>query len=231
MSVRPPVFESRVTRALVVANLIAFLWEIYVAGPSMLSMFGSDAEIRVLSLGALAPNDVLIHHQWWRIVTSAFLHSGLLHITVNMISLWALGRFIEMVTGSARMALIYAVSLVASGLGVVYLSSPQNGDLPTLGASGAIFGLFGALFAIGLKLGRPGMRLVRDNIGILVLNLFITFTVPMISKQAHVSGLIAGFLLTLAIYTPPRRVAPVVVDSATGDRYETEYQTPEQPRQ
>jgi membrane associated rhomboid family serine protease len=219
-----------VTRGLILVNVIAFLWEIVVAGPSMLSMMGGNGLQTVLQLGALSPNSVLIYHEWWRIVTAAFLHAGLLHIGVNMISLWSLGRFIEMATGSPRMALIYAVSLVASGLGVVYLSPPANAAVGTLGASGAIFGLFGALFAIGFKLGRPGMQLVRANIGILILNLFITFTVPTISWQAHVSGLVVGFLLTLAIYSPPRRVAPVVVDSVTGNHYETEYQTPEPPR-
>ncbi len=124
------------------------------------------------------------------------------------------------------MFVIYMVSLVASGLGVVYLSAPL---VPTVGASGAIFGLFGALFAIGLKLGKPGMQLVKANTGILVLNLIITFTVPSISWQAHVAGLAAGFLLTLAIYYPPRRVAPVVVDARTGAELETEYQAPNPP--
>src|SRR5262249_3375158 len=100
----------------------------------------------------------------------------------------------------------------------------------TLGASGAIFGLFGALFAIGLKLGKPGMELVRANIGILVLNLIITFTVPAISWQAHVWGLLAGFILTVAIDFPSRRVQPVVTDAATGAELETEYQTPHDPQ-
>ena len=105
---------------------------------------------------------------------------------MNMMSLYFLGRFIEYALGSWRMLLVYMVSLVASGLGVVYFSAP---NVPTVGASGAIFGLFGALFAIGFKLGKPGMDLVRANIGILVLNLIITFTVPAISWQAHVAGL------------------------------------------
>lgn len=219
-----------VTRALIGINLVVFIWEIFVAGPSMLSMMGGNGLDVVLQAGALSPNSVLIYHEWWRILTSAFLHAGLLHIGVNMVSLWSLGRFIEMVAGKWRMALIYFVSLVASGLGVVYLSSPAQGASGTLGASGAIFGLFGALFAIGFKLGPPGMRLVRDNMGILVVNLIITFAVPQISWQAHVSGLIVGFLLTLAIYYPPRRVAPVVVNAVTGDKYETEYQAPQQPQ-
>jgi membrane associated rhomboid family serine protease len=219
-----------ITRLLVVANVLAFIWEIVVGGPGMLSLMGGGNELRVLQAGALWPAAVLVDHQWWRILTSAFLHGGLLHIGVNMISLWVLGRFVETVAGPVRMAFIYFASLVASGLGVVYLSPAANALVPTLGASGAIFGLFGALFAIGFKLGRPGMQLIRANLGILILNLVITFAVPGIAWEAHIGGLIVGFLLTLLIYTAPRRVAPVVVDANTGDRYETEYQTPEPPR-
>jgi membrane associated rhomboid family serine protease len=116
---------------------------------------------------------------------------------------------------------VYMFSLIVSGLGVVFFSNPM---VPTVGASGAIFGLFGALFAIGFKLGKPGMDLVRANVGILVLNLIITFTVPQISWQAHVAGLLAGFVLTYVIYAPPRRVAPVVVDSTSGRELETQYE-------
>lgn len=220
-----------ITRFLLVANVLCFLWEIVVGGPGMLSFMGGGNEDRVLELGALWPNSVLVDHQYWRILTSAFLHGGLLHIGVNMISLWYLGRFIEAAAGSTRMALVYFVSLIASGFGVVYLSPAANAMVPTLGASGAIFGLFGALFAIGFKLGPPGMQLVRANIGILVLNLVFTFAVPGIAWEAHVAGLAAGFLLTLLIYTPPHRVAPVVVDAKTGAHYETEYQTPQAPPQ
>jgi membrane associated rhomboid family serine protease len=212
-----------ITRFLIVVNVIAFLWEISVAGPGMISFMGSSNVDRVYQMGALFPAAVLVDHQWWRIITSGFLHAGLLHIGVNMISLWSLGRFIEQIAGSVRMSVIYFVSLVASGLGIVYLSGPESA---TLGASGAIFGLFGALFAIGLKLGRPGMDLVKANLGILIVNLIFTFSVPGISWQAHVTGLIAGFMLTYLIFFPPRRVAPVVRDVATGEGYEAEYQAP-----
>ncbi|MGB8965675.1 MAG: rhomboid family intramembrane serine protease [Candidatus Cybelea sp.] len=212
-----------ITRFLIVLNVIGYLWEISVGGPGMLSGFGGAGMERVLSEGALIPAAVLQNGQWWRIVTGAFLHAGLLHIGVNMMSLWFLGRFIELALGSWRMLLVYMVSLVASGLAVVYFSNPL---VATVGASGAIFGLFGALFAIGFKLGKPGMELVRANVGILVLNLIITFTVPQISWQAHLAGLLAGFALTYAIYFPPRRVTPVVVDASTGRELETEYESP-----
>jgi membrane associated rhomboid family serine protease len=210
------------TRFLIVLNAIGFLWEIRVGGPGVLSISGGNLQ-RVLEEGSLYPAAVLQDGQWWRIFTGAFLHGGLLHIAVNMMSLWFLGRFIEFAIGPWRMLFIYMASLVAAGLGVVYFSAPL---VPTVGASGAIFGLFGALFAIGLKLGKPGMDLVRANIGILVLNLVITFTVPAISWQAHISGLLAGFALTFAIYAPPRRVQPVVVDARTGTPLETEYEAP-----
>jgi membrane associated rhomboid family serine protease len=194
-----------ITRFLIVVNFLAFLWELSVGGSSVLGSFDSPGAQRVLEEAALIPAAVLQYGQWWRIVTGAFLHGGLIHIGVNMLSLWFLGRFIE------------------DALGVVYFSNPMT---PTLGASGAIFGLFGALFAIGFKLGKPGMDLVRSNIGILVLNLIITFTVPSISWQAHVAGLLAGFVLTYAIYYPPRRVAPVVVENSTGRTLETQYESP-----
>ena len=216
-----------ITRILIGLNILAYVWEISVAGFGMLSLFGAgNSEIAVLQDGALWPAAVKIGGEWWRIVTGAFLHEGLLHIGVNMLSLWYVGRFIETVTGSWKTLLIYVVSLVASGLGVVYLSPAANALVPTLGASGAIFGLFGGLFAVGLKLGEPGMRLVRANLGILIFNLIFTFSVPEISWQAHVSGLVIGFLFTLLIYYPPRRVAPVVADSVTGRTYDTEYEAP-----
>lgn len=215
-----------ITRILIALNVIGFLWEASVAGSGMFSFNGAPDMDRVLQEASLYPAAVLQGGQWWRIFTGAFLHAGLLHIGVNMISLWSLGRFIEYAVGPWRMLLIYMLSLVAAGLGVVYFSAPM---VPTVGASGAIFGLFGALFAIGLKLGKPGMDLVRGNIGILVINLIITFTVPAISWQAHVSGLLAGFVLTYVIYSPPRRVQAVVVDANTGTQLETEYQAPNEP--
>ena len=213
-----------ITRVLIALNVIGYLWEIRVGGSALLNGFGSDntGMERVLLKGAIIPAFVLQYGQWWRIITGAFLHGGLIHIAVNMMSLWFLGRFIEWAMGSWRMLTVYMFSLVASGLAVVYLSAPM---VPTVGASGAIFGLFGALFAIGLKLGKPGMDLVRSNIGILVINLIITFTVPAIAWQAHVAGLVAGFVLTYALYAPPRRVAPVVVDAA-GRELQAEYEPP-----
>src|ERR1700727_1309678 len=102
------------TRFLIALNAIGYLWEIKVAGPGMLSFAGGGNIERVLQEGSLYPAAVLQNGQWWRIITSGFLHGGLVHIGVNMLSLWFLGRFIEYALGPWRMLLVYAVSLVAA---------------------------------------------------------------------------------------------------------------------
>ncbi|MDQ2872082.1 MAG: rhomboid family intramembrane serine protease, partial [Candidatus Eremiobacteraeota bacterium] len=211
--------RSAVTRLLVLVNVLAFAYEILTTHGGILS--GNVTNIALVNDGALVPFLVTQDGQWWRIISSAFLHASIIHIGVNMISLFSLGRFIETELGSLRMTAIYAVSLVCAGLGAVYFSVP---NVPTLGASGAIFGLFGALFAIGLKLGKPGMALIKANIPLLVINLVLTFSVPMISKQEHLAGLFAGFILTLLLFWPPKPVRARVVDARTGDEIESHFE-------
>ncbi|HZZ66476.1 MAG TPA: rhomboid family intramembrane serine protease [Candidatus Baltobacteraceae bacterium] len=208
-----------ITRALIILNVLAYVWELYTGA------LRSDAAL--IRDGVLTPQLVLQYHEWWRIITSAFLHGGIAHIGLNMLSLYWLGRFIEAVLGSPRMLLVYMVSLVVSGLTIVFFSAY---NVPTLGASGAIFGLFGALFAIGIKLGDRGTDLVRSNIGILVLNLIFSFTFPGISWQAHVGGLFAGFLTTLLVFWPPRPVYTPVYDSQSGTPYQSQVEMPDDQR-
>ncbi len=205
-----------ITRLLIALNVVGFLWEIRVGGTGVAS--GNIAANSPINGGLLAPIAITQFHQYYRIFTSAFLHGSIIHIGVNMLSLFWLGRFIEAVLGSPRMLVIYVGSLIGAGLGVIYFSPPDAG---TLGASGAIFGLFGALFAIGLKLGERGGELVRSNIGILILNLVFSFSFPGISWQAHIGGLITGFILTLALFWPPKPVRTRVYEPSTGAVYES----------
>ncbi len=204
--------RSPVTTLLIAANVLAFVYEVTRVGSGLI--LGGGSLLHLANAGALVPALVRENGEYWRIVTGAFLHGSVFHIGVNMYSLYVLGRFIEIIAGQRRMAIIYAVSLVVSSLAVVYFSPPYA---VTVGASGAIFGLFGALFAIGFKLGRPGMRLVRSNLGILALNLVFTFTVPGIAVSAHVGGLIAGFIVAYAIYAPPARAAALTREWNPGD--------------
>jgi membrane associated rhomboid family serine protease len=97
-----------------------------------------------------------------------------------------------------------------------------------VGASGAIFGLFGALFAIGLRRGKPGRDLIARTFPVLALNLIFTFAIPFISKAGHVGGLLSGFVAGLIFFAMrPRLPAPVVVDAATGEASEAELLPPE----
>jgi len=210
-----------ITRLLILVNVVAFVWEIAVG--KMDAVTGSFPDTSPVYNFILAPIQVTAGHEYYRIISCGFMHAGLLHIIVNMISLASLGFFLERILGAPRMALVYFVSLIGAGIGVVYFSAP---DVPTLGASGAIFGLFGALFAMGLKLGRPGMQLIRANIGILVLNLFFTFSSAAMSKQAHVAGLITGFVFTYLIFYPPKPVYARVVDANPGVQLEARVEHP-----
>jgi membrane associated rhomboid family serine protease len=173
------------TTLLVAANVVAYVWQTTTGG-------GVERDH-----GYLSPQDVLQYGEWWRIFTAAFLHASIAHIGLNMLALYSIGNEVEGIYGKTRFALLYAVAIVGSGLAVVYFSPyPQA----TLGASGAIYGLFGALVAIGLRLGQHGRAMIMSVVPVVVLNLAFTFSIRGISWQAHVGGLITGFLVGLVLF-------------------------------
>ncbi|MEZ5323232.1 MAG: rhomboid family intramembrane serine protease [Microthrixaceae bacterium] len=168
------------TMALVGINVAVFVIDA-VSGERLTGVFGGFAARFGLARAAVAQGE------WWRLVTGGFLHAGLLHLGFNMWALWVIGAVMEPVVGRAKLAAIYAVSLLGGGLGVMLLADP---DSLTVGASGAIFGLFGA-FAV-LEMSRGGNPL-QSGIGLTIgLNLFLTFTIPGISVGGHLGGLVAG---------------------------------------
>jgi membrane associated rhomboid family serine protease len=125
---------------------------------------------------------------WWRIITAGFLHAGLLHLLFNMLALFNLGMALEPVLGRVRFLAVYLVSLL-SGSFLVLLLSP---DALTVGASGAVFGLMGALVVAQRARGiDPWSSGIGTVIGI---NLLITFTIPGISIGGHVGGLLGGLV-------------------------------------
>jgi len=127
----------------------------------------------------------------WRIITSAFIHSGIVHVMFNGYSLWVLGNLIERVIGPARFLLVFTVSVITGCLAVMVLS-PES---LTVGASAGIFGLFSALFVINRGLGGNNVSLLA----IIGLNLAIGFVVPGIAWQAHLGGLTGGLVTTLLL--------------------------------
>lgn len=150
--------------------------------------------------------------QWYRLATSAFLHAGLAHIVFNMWALWAVGPQLEQWLGRLRFSVLYGLSAIGGSV-LVYLLSPVN--VPTLGASGAIFGLFGATFVLLRRLRVDA----RGIMAVIVINLVITFVVPLvggqaISWQAHVGGLVTGTVVAAVfayVAAPQRKLALILV--------------------
>jgi len=135
---------------------------------------------------------------WMEPITSAFAHQQLLHLGVNMLSLWFLGPPLEQALGRARFLAVYLISAIAGSTVVMWLSAP---DTATLGASGAIFGLIGALLVLALRLRGN----VQNVMFWLVINLVFTFTSSGISWQGHIGGLIGGLATTALITYAPRK--------------------------
>lgn len=189
----------RGTTPVVTYTLIAVNVVVYVATylSTNAGAFSNQAGGLYASWG-LVPSRVVADHQFYRLLTGAFLHLNLLHIAFNMIALYSLGPALEALLGRWRFVALYLLSALG-GSATVLLFAPYQSF--TVGASGAIFGLFGAAIALARQLRiQPGWLLVT-----LALNLVITFTLPFISVQGHVGGLLTGAVVGLAIGGLPTR--------------------------
>jgi membrane associated rhomboid family serine protease len=145
--------------------------------------------------------------EYYRLITSMFLHYGLLHLAVNMWALWVLGRNLEGALGPLRFSVLYLVSGLGGSV-ACYVFTPTAASA---GASGALFGLFAALFILLRQLGRDTSSIIP----VLVINLAFSF-VPGISLAAHLGGLITGGILAVALAYPPRRIRNAVVGGTVG---------------
>lgn len=148
-------------------------------------------------------------HEWYRLLTSGFMHFGILHLAFNMYFLYVLGKLLEPSMGRVQYSLLYVASLFGGALGVVLL----GGAGVTSGASGAIFGL---LAAATVGLWRRGVNPFSTGLGAtLILNLFITFAIPGISIGGHLGGIVAGSICAVVMLAPPYRSFPKWATYAT----------------
>ncbi|MGW3110748.1 rhomboid family intramembrane serine protease [Streptomyces sp. NPDC001091] len=188
-----------VTKILIGLNLALFLVQM-----SLGDVFTNRLDLIGQAYAAHLPGvQGVAEGQYYRLLTSMFLHSGYVHILFNMLSLWWIGGPLEAALGRARYLALYLISGLAGSALTYLLAAP---DQPSLGASGAIFGLFGAT-AVLLRRLRYDMRPV---IVLLVVNLIITFGWANIAWQAHIGGLVAGLITGAAmVYAPRERRALV----------------------
>lgn len=189
------------TYALIAVNVLMFV----------LQIAGGDLESRL----TLWPPALALHDEYYRLVTSMFLHYGAMHLLFNMWALYVVGPPLETWLGRTRFGVLYALSGLGGAV-LVYLLSPLNSA--TAGASGAIFGLFGAIFVVARHLNLD----VRAIGVIVVINLVFTFVGPAlgagaISWQGHIGGLITGALVASAfVYAPRERRAATAAGVAVG---------------
>jgi membrane associated rhomboid family serine protease len=192
---RPRAGVPYATYTLIALNVIVFIVELASGGATSLQGGG-----RLIDDGGLLGPAISNDGEWYRIVTAGFLHAGLIHLGLNMFVLYVLGTLLEPAIGTARFVAIYLVSLVAGAVGALLLDPNQV----TVGASGAIYGLFAAAFLVARQ---RGVEQLASQIAFwVILNLVLTFSIPGISIGGHLGGLVGGALgaiLVLALERYP----------------------------
>lgn len=179
-----------VTTVLLAINVVMFLLELAVGATS--AGGGIDGQ-ELFDLGALQPLAIALGHQYWRLVTAMFLHAGLLHIALNMYGLYLFGSLIEQAFGAWRFVAIYLVSGFLASVASFALGQPQAVGV---GASGAIFGLLGAWVAYNFRRRRSTFASanLRWAVMLILINLFLGFSLAGIDNVAHIGGLVAGMV-------------------------------------
>lgn len=198
MNDRPPRLPAPViTLALIALNVLAFGYQLARGGDVM-----SPSPVLLRDLGANFGPYTLTDEPW-RLVTTMFLHGGVLHLAANMVGLWFLGSVVERCYGRVAFAALYLLSGLAGGVATMVMDPSTI----SVGASGAVFGAFGALGAWLLvhrkRIDPQAVRQTASRLGLLLLiNLAIAASVPNIDNSAHVGGLVSGFLLAVAMEWP-----------------------------
>jgi membrane associated rhomboid family serine protease len=187
--------QAIVTQALIAINVAVFLGEL-VTGVSLTG--GSFGGSSLVFHGALY-GPLVASGDYWRIVTSGFLHANLIHIGFNMYALYFLGQMLEPVVGHVRFALIYFVSLLAGSFGALLVTPHAF----TVGASGAVFGIAGAAV---VDLRHRGVDPMQSGLPLFIgINLLLGFTLSGISIGGHIGGLIGGGLTAFVLNEAGKR--------------------------
>ena len=190
----------QLTVILVVVNVIVFF---------LLSFGGmTESAIYMMEHGAMYVPYVIENGEYYRFLTSMFLHFGFSHLLNNMVTLIIIGRNVEPVVGKVRFLLVYFLSGLGGNL-LSFIGECATGDYAvSAGASGAIFGLTGSLFALTIIYrGRVGQVTMRDMVIMILLSLYLGFTSQGVDNLAHVGGLICGFLFTFLVVGIPRMLS------------------------
>ena len=196
-------------RPVVVPTLIALNTAVYVVTAVQAGNPAYNSLSALFREWSLVPG--YVHEgEWWRVLTSGFLHIGPIHLLVNMLALWMLGRDLEIVLGRGRFLALYLVSMLGCAAAVMLFYAP---DEQVAGASGAVFGLMGALVIVLRRLRAPAGQVF----GVIGINVLISIVVPGISLIGHLGGLVLGAATTAAlVYAPTRNRTAVQIAALAG---------------
>lgn len=185
--------EAICTVALIVINIAVFF---------ILTLFGDTEDaVFMLEHGAMYEPYVVEGHEYYRIFTCLFLHFGITHLLNNMVLLGALGWNLELEIGKVRFLIIYFVSGIGGNILSLLYDLRLEQPAVSAGASGAIFGLMGALlYVVIANRGRLGRLSGRGMLFMVVLSLYFGLTSSGVDNLAHIGGLIAGFLMAVILY-------------------------------
>lgn len=183
--------DFRVSTSLIIVNVAIFLWNTATSPATA----GFVVEITPLQENMVIAAEFLRDGQWYRLVSAGFVHFGALHVAMNMILLFQLGRILEPVLGTLRFTLVYFAALLAGSAGAVYLTP----DALTGGASGAVFGLMAAA-VVGLR--QRGVNPMQTGVGVVfVINVLFTLAVPGVSVGGHFGGALGGAICAAVLLT------------------------------
>ncbi len=196
-----PSSENAVTLTMIGLNVVAFVGTVASGGDNgTLNQWGAMLSTSATSMVTGELLTGVADGAWWRLVTSAFLHFGVLHLLLNMYALYLFGPMAERSLGTLRYVLTYLTLAVGSSVFVYWFSDERA---LTAGASGVVFGLFGFVLVLLLKLGQD----VRGLLVLLAINAFISLQGG-VSWQAHLGGFVVGLLLAGVLALAPRRIRP-----------------------
>ncbi|MEG0021553.1 MAG: rhomboid family intramembrane serine protease [Bacilli bacterium] len=188
--------DPMVTKIILVINIVVYLLSLII-GPNAVLQFGSNFKPYV------------VNGEFYRLITAAFIHVNLLHFLFNNYALYIIGPQVENFFGKTRYIIIYLGSAILGNM----LSLCFNADTPSIGASGAIFGILGALLYFGYHYRVYLDGVIKSQIvPLIVLNLLIGFTSPTIDNAAHIGGLIGGFLVSMAVGVKYKSKKPEIVN-------------------
>lgn len=181
------------TTGLIVINVLVFF---------LLSLRGdTESGYFMLQYGAMYEPLVTDGHEYYRLITSLFLHFGIQHLLNNMVMLGALGYQLENEIGRIKFLLIYFISGIGGNLYSLYWNVSHGEQIISAGASGAIFGLMGALlYIVAVNRGRLGRLSGRGMLIMVALSLYFGLTSSGVDNSAHIGGLICGILITVLLY-------------------------------